>query len=136
QQSLDIKKDIGDIQGESISLNNLGNAYYSLGQYERAIAFYQKSLDIFKEIGDIRGEANAWFNLGLSLEKVDREQDALGAYRNARELYQTMGLDTDVQNCNNAIEGLSQPKKPVVSQRGFWGWLRRFWRWLRGWFRR
>jgi tetratricopeptide (TPR) repeat protein len=133
---LDIKKDIGDIQGESISLIGLGNGYCLLGQYERAIAFFQQSLDIKKEIGDIRGEANAWFNLGLSLEKVDREQDALGAYRNARELYQTMGLDTDVQDCNNAIEGLSQPKKPVVSQRGFWGWLRRFWRWLRGWFRR
>ena len=136
QQSLDIFKEIVDIQGESISLIGLGNAYYSLGQYERAIAFYQQSLDIFKEIGDIRGEANAWFNLGLSLEKVDREQDALGAYRNARELYQTMGLDTDVQDCNNAIERLSQPKKPLVSQRGFWGWLRRFWRWLWGWFRR
>jgi tetratricopeptide (TPR) repeat protein len=136
QQSLDIKKEIGDIQGESNSLIGLGNAYNSLGQYQRAIAFFQQSLDIFKEIGDIRGEANAWFNLGLSLEKVDREQDALGAYRNARELYQTMGLDTDVQDCNNAIERLSQPKKPVVSQRGFWGWLRRFWRWLRGWFRR
>jgi tetratricopeptide (TPR) repeat protein len=136
QQSLDIKKEIGDIRGESSSLGNLGNAYYFLGQYQRAIAFYQQSLDIKKEIGDIRGEANAWFNLGLSLEKVDREQDALGAYRNARELYQTMGLDTDVQDCNNAIEGLSQPKKPVVSQRGFWGWLRRFWRWLRGSFRR
>jgi tetratricopeptide (TPR) repeat protein len=136
QQSLDIAKEIGDIQGESISLGNLGNAYYSLGQYERAIAFYQQSLDITKEIGDIRGEANAWFNLGLSLEKVDREQDALGAYRNARELYQTMGLDDKVQNCNNAIEDLSQPQKPVVSRTRFWGWLRRFWGWLRGWFRR
>jgi tetratricopeptide (TPR) repeat protein len=128
QQSLDIAKKIGDIQGESNSLNNLGSAYYSLGQYERAIAFHQQSLDIAKEIGDIRGEANTWFNLGLSLEKVDREQDALGAYRNARELYQTMGLDTDVQDCNNVIERLSQ--------RGFWGWLRRLWRWVRGWFRR
>jgi len=136
QQSLDIAKKIGDIQGESNSLIGLGNAYYSLGQYERAIAFYQQSLDIAKKIGDIRGEATAWFNLGRSLEKVDREQDAVGAYRNARELYQTMGLDADVQDCNNAIEGLSQPKKPVVSQRGFWGWLRRLWRWVRGWFRR
>ncbi|KHG41538.1 hypothetical protein OA07_06860 [Aphanizomenon flos-aquae 2012/KM1/D3] len=68
------------------------------------------------------------FNLGLSLEKVDREQDALGAYRNARELYQTMGLDADVQDCHDKIE--------VLSQRGFWGWLRRLWRWLSGWFRR
>ena len=95
---MDISREIGDVLGESLSLNNLGDAYDSLG--------------------------------------LDREQDALEAYRNARELYQTMGLDTDVQDCNNAIERLSQPKKPVVSQRGFWGWLRRFWRWVSGWFRR
>ncbi|QSV56896.1 MAG: tetratricopeptide repeat protein [Dolichospermum sp. UKL201] len=117
-------------------LNNLGEIHKSLGDYQTAIIFYEQSLDIKREIGDIRGEANAWFNLGLSLEKVDREQDALGAYRNARELYQTMGLDDKVQNCNNAIEDLSQPQKPVVFRTRFWGWLRRFWGWLRGWFRR
>ncbi|OBQ14685.1 MAG: transcriptional regulator [Anabaena sp. LE011-02] len=136
QQSLKIKREIGDVRGESNSLISLGNAYYSLGQYERAISFYQQSLDIAKEIGDIRGEANAWLNLGLTLENVNREPDAVGAYRNARELYQTMGLDVKVQLCNDKIERLSQPKKPVVSQRGFWAWLRRFWRWLRGSFRR
>jgi hypothetical protein len=53
----------------------------------------------------------------------------------AGELYQTMGFDTNVQNCNNAIERLSQPQTPVVSRRGFWAWLRRLWRWLRSWFR-
>jgi len=136
QQSLEISRETGARLDEGGCLNNLGEIHKSLGDYQTAIIFYEQSLDIKKDIGDIQGEANAWFNLGLSLEKVDREQDALGAYRNARELYQTMGLDTDVQNCNNAIEGLSQPKKPLVSQRGFWGWLRRFWRWLRGWFRR
>jgi hypothetical protein len=92
-------------------------------------------LDIAREIGDIRGEAIAWFNLGLSLENLNREADALGAYRNARELYQTMGLDAKVQDCNNAIERLSQPKKPVIFRRGFWGWLRRLWLWVRAWFR-
>jgi tetratricopeptide (TPR) repeat protein len=136
QQSLEISRETGARLDEGGCLNNLGEIHKSLGDYQTAIIFYEQSLDIKREIGDVRGEANAWFNLGLSLEKVDREQDALGAYRNARELFQTMGLDTDVQDCNNAIERLSQPKKPVVSQRGFWGWLRRFWRWLRGSFRR
>ncbi len=136
QQSLEISRETGARLGEGGCLNNLGEIHKSLGDYQTAIIFYEQSLDIKKDIGDIQGEANAWFNLGLSLEKVDREQDALGAYRNARELYQTMGLDTDVQDCNDKIERLSQPKKPVVSQRGFWGWLRQLWRWLRGWFRR
>ncbi|MCC5608586.1 hypothetical protein LC612_17780 [Nostoc sp. CHAB 5834] len=75
-------------------------------------------------------------NFASSLENVNRESDALGAYRNARELYQAMGLDADVQDCNNAIERLYQPKTPVVSRRGFWVWLRRLWRWVRSWFRR
>ncbi|MBD2297572.1 tetratricopeptide repeat protein [Nostoc sp. FACHB-190] len=136
QQSLKISSEIGDRNGEGTSLNNLGNAYLSLGEYQRAIEFFQQSLEISREIGDILGEAIAWFNLGLTLENVNRESDALGAYRNARELYQRMGLDANVQDCNDRIERLSQPKMPVVSRRGFWAWLRWLWRWLRSWFRR
>ena len=136
QQSLAISREIGDSNSEGKSLMNLGNACGSLGEYQRAIESYQQSLDISREIGDIGGEANAWFNLGLSLENINRESDALGAYRNARELCQTMGLDANVQDCNDKIERLSQPKAPVVSRRGFWGWWRRLWRWVRGWFRR
>jgi tetratricopeptide (TPR) repeat protein len=136
QQWLNIAREIGDRFGEGSALGNIGLAYQSLGQYRQAIEFQQQSLNIARDIGNIRGKAIAWFNLGLSLENVNREPDALGAYRNAREPYQQMGLDADVQNCNNAIERLSQPKAPVVSRRGFWGWLRPLWRWVRTWFRR
>ena len=64
------------------------------------------------------------FNLGLVLAKVHRKADALGAYRNARRLYETMGLEYQVQDCNDQINNL-----------GFWSWLGRLWRWVRGWFR-
>ncbi len=109
-----------------IALGNLGLAYQSLGQYQQAIEFQQQWLNIAREIGDRNTEAKVWFNLGFSLEKLNRESDALGAYRNARELYQAIGLDADVQDCNNAIER--------VSHRGFWGWLRRLLRWVCSWF--
>ncbi|MDZ8031603.1 tetratricopeptide repeat protein [Nostoc sp. DedSLP04] len=135
QQSLEISREIGDRNDESASLIGLGNAYYLLGHYQGAIEFHQQSLEIKREIGDRNGEAIAWFNLGLSLKNVNRESDALGAYRNARELCQAMGLDAKVQDCNNAIERLSQPKTPVLSRRGFWVWLRRLWRWVCSWFR-
>ncbi|MEH2211192.1 tetratricopeptide repeat protein [Nostoc sp.] len=136
QRSLDIAREIGDRNGECASLNNLGNAYLCLGEYQRAIDFCQQSLDILSQIGDRNTEAIAWFNLGRSLENINRESDALGAYRNARELCQAMGLDANVQDCNNAIERLSHPQKPLVYRRGFWVWLRRLWRWVRSWFRR
>jgi tetratricopeptide (TPR) repeat protein len=129
-------RETGDRNGEGAFLIGLGNAYNSLGEYQRAIEFHQQSLEISREIGDIRGEADSWFNLGLALENFNRESDALGAYRNARELCQKMGLNANVQACNDAIERLSQPQTPVVTRRGFWAWLRRLWRWLHSWFRR
>lgn len=131
QQSLAIKQDIGDRNREANSLIGLGNAYNFLGEYQRAIEFYQQSLTITREIGDRNGEASSWFNLGLTLENVNRESDAVGAYRNARELCQAMGLDTDAQDCDRAIERLSQPQVPVAPRRGFWQWLSRLWRWLK-----
>ncbi|TFI55297.1 tetratricopeptide repeat protein [Mastigocladus laminosus UU774] len=137
QQSLDIDTQIGDVSGQASCLIRLGNAYDCLGEYQRAINFLQQSLDITTQIGDVSGQANSWFNLGLVLEKVNRQSDAMGAYRNACELYQAMGLDADVQDCNNAINRLSHPLAPVVaSLRGFWGWLSRLWRWVRSWLRR
>jgi len=46
EQALTIYREIGYRQGEAGSLGNLGNAYVSLGQYHRAIAFYEQSLEI------------------------------------------------------------------------------------------
>ncbi len=37
QQSLAIKREIGDRGGEAKSYGNLGNVYYSLGEYQKAI---------------------------------------------------------------------------------------------------
>ncbi|WP_204104457.1 MULTISPECIES: tetratricopeptide repeat protein, partial [Spirulina sp. CCY15215] len=59
QQSLEIKRQIGDRGGEANSLGNLGNAYNSLGEYQQAIALYQQSLEIKRQIGDRGGEANS-----------------------------------------------------------------------------
>ncbi|MEL7522048.1 MAG: tetratricopeptide repeat protein, partial [Cyanobacteria bacterium J06553_1] len=80
QQSLIIKREIGDRNGEADSLCNLGNAYKSLGQYERAIDFHQQSLIIKREIGDRKGEAASLGNLGnayYSLSDYERAIDFL-----------------------------------------------------------
>jgi tetratricopeptide (TPR) repeat protein len=48
EKALQIYREIGDRQDEAASLGNLGNAYYSLGQYQKAIEFTQQSLAINK----------------------------------------------------------------------------------------
>ncbi|NEP48886.1 MAG: tetratricopeptide repeat protein [Moorea sp. SIO3C2] len=44
QEALGIYRGLEDRHGEANSLNNLGLAYYSLGQYRKAIEFHQQSL--------------------------------------------------------------------------------------------
>ena len=59
-----IAKEIGDRAGEGRAYGNLGNAYHSLGDYQKAIEYHEKHLKIAKEIGDRAGEGRAYGNLG------------------------------------------------------------------------
>ena len=63
------------------SLTSLGNVYYSLGEYQKAIEFHQQSLAITREIGDRGGEGNSYNNLG-------NVYYSLGEYQKAIEFYQ------------------------------------------------
>jgi len=75
EQQLVITREIRDRRGEGNALGNLGNAYYSLGEPQKAIEFYEQLLNIAREIGDRRGEGNALFNSAIALDKLgDRPQ--------------------------------------------------------------
>ncbi|CBN56987.1 tetratricopeptide repeat protein [Kamptonema sp. PCC 6506] len=113
---MEIAREVGDRGGEGGAYGNLGNAYQSLGDYRLAIEYHQKRLEIAREIGDRRGEANAWFNLGNALTRVDEKWKAITAYENARNLFQAMGLDKDVEDCNNSIRDIGM-KVVVEPQR-------------------
>lgn len=58
-----------DRRAESAWLGNLGLAYDSLGEHQRAIVYHEQSLKIAREIGDRRGEGRATWNLGLVYEQ-------------------------------------------------------------------
>ena len=49
-------KESGDRTGEGQAYEILGNAYQSLGDYQKAIKYHEKHLKIAKEIGDRAGE--------------------------------------------------------------------------------
>ncbi|WP_416669401.1 tetratricopeptide repeat protein [Egbenema bharatensis] len=68
-------------QTKRLCLNQIGNAYYSLGNVKQSIEYYQQALNFTRQTGDRQGEGNALGNLGNAYR-------SLGNYRQAIDFHQ------------------------------------------------
>jgi tetratricopeptide (TPR) repeat protein len=85
----------------SWALISLGNAYDSLGQYPRAIEYYEQSLAMSQAIGDRNGEANSLIGLGNAY-------DSLGQYPRAIEYYeQSLTMSQEIGDRNGEAASLT-----------------------------
>ena len=69
---------------------NLGNAYDSLGDFQRAIEYHEKDLSIAKDVGDWAGEGQAYYNLGISYLNLDSLNESLAHFRLSVETHNTI----------------------------------------------
>jgi len=74
--SLKIKKKIRDKAGESVCYGNLGVAYYSLGDFKKAIEFNLKAEKIFEELGQINYLKLVYENTAKAYNKMDDFENA------------------------------------------------------------
>ncbi|WP_139295214.1 tetratricopeptide repeat protein, partial [Planktothrix tepida] len=73
------------------SLTNLGLAYWSQGQYQKAIEFFQQSLSTSQEIGDHNGVANSLNNLGLAYRSLGQYQKTIEFNQQSLSIFQEIG---------------------------------------------
>ncbi len=57
EQSLQIKEQLGDLQGKSATLHNMANVWVTRGQLDKAMALYAQSLEIKEQLGDLQGKS-------------------------------------------------------------------------------
>ena len=80
---------LGDKHGEGSAYGSLGNAYFSLGDFKKAIEYYNLDLKIAKEVGDKYSEARAYYSFELhgGLPKVvEHYQDSINLFNSLRVL--------------------------------------------------
>ena len=68
-QSLKIKKDMGDKRGIAQTLHQLGMIHQDQGNYEKAVKKYNQSLKIEEDLGDKSGKASTLHQLGMIHEE-------------------------------------------------------------------
>ncbi|WP_293231893.1 CHAT domain-containing tetratricopeptide repeat protein [Microcoleus sp. PH2017_05_CCC_O_A] len=91
QQSLKIKREIGNHKGEAASLVGLGNAYTSLGQYDKAIEFHEQSLKIARKTGHRDGETAAIVGLGNAYDFLGQYDKAIEFHEQSLEINREIG---------------------------------------------
>ena len=101
---------------KSAAVGGLGNAYDSLGQYDKAIEHYNQALAISREIGDRQGEGSILGNLGSAY-------DSLGDYAKAVELHtQALAIARDevmrhvdlMKRCRFSVVGVQPDHLPML----------------------
>ena len=91
-------RSLGDRSSECIHLGNLGNAYSLLGEYYRAIEYYQQDLQIARDEGHRRTEGIALGNLGHTYSKLGEQALAIGYDEKALQIAREVGNRRDEGN--------------------------------------
>jgi tetratricopeptide (TPR) repeat protein len=90
QESLRIKKTLGDRKGYATTLHNLARINAKEGNDQKAIELYHESLEIKKEVSDIRGIAESFGQLGRLHEKNQDYDTALDHYIQALLIFEQL----------------------------------------------
>ena len=121
QRRLAIYREIGDREGEERALHDLGYAYYSLGDFAKAIDYYQESFKIFLKIkkslesldfSQKEGVAQRLRELGNAFHLQENYHEALNHYQQSLaileelEPYQTSTAATTIIKTNQFVASL------------------------------
>ena len=94
---LSIVEETGNRKSQGVAYNNLGIAYDSLGDSNKAIKLYELALSIAKETGDRESQRDAYINLGGAYQSI-------GDFKNAIE-YSKLGLSIAKESGDRKTQG-------------------------------
>ena len=97
--------------------NALGIAYYSLGDFQKAIEYHERHLKISKEVGDRAGEGKAYCNLGnaycglVDLQKAIKYNER--HLKISKEVGDRAGEGIAYGNLGNAFRNIGDLQKAI-----------------------
>ncbi|MCT7950429.1 tetratricopeptide repeat protein [Ancylothrix sp. C2] len=93
-------------------LNNLGSAYNSLGQYQKAIEYHEKSLKIREKIGNQPDIARSLNNLGNTYNYLEKHEKAIEYCEKSLNIWNQLNNHQEIadtlNNLGNAYHSLGQ----------------------------
>src|SRR6266705_4636046 len=90
EQALATEDEIGDLQGESVTLANQGEILRSMGETQQAHAKFERALLLNRQENDARLESVVLHNLGLLYHNEKNDEQAMYYYKQSLMLAQSL----------------------------------------------
>jgi predicted ATPase/DNA-binding SARP family transcriptional activator len=111
EASLALRREIGDEEGISASLSNLGLVLKDRGEYERASALLEESAVLCRRTGNEAGLASALGNLGILSQERGQYEQALMLLEQSLAIYRARGDQGGVLRTLNNLGALAVEQK-------------------------
>ena len=116
QDSLTLRRELGDRSGIATSLHNLSRVRFYQGDHEGAVAMCKESLALCRELGDKRGIAMVLNTLGVIARNRGDEPAARSLYEESLGLFRELG---DQWGIGLLLNNLAR----VARDLGDWPWM-------------
>ncbi len=94
---------------------NLGNVYWNMGNYDRALDYYLISLDISRKTGNELGIASALNNIGNVYQEVKNYNRAIDYYKQSEAIAEANGFERIIAISNNNLGDVFSIKRDYDS---------------------
>jgi CHAT domain-containing protein/Tfp pilus assembly protein PilF len=113
-----IHEQLDDKPGKAAALNNQGEIYRYLGQYEEALEQFQQALVLYQQLEDDLNIGNTLGNIGLAHYYLGRYSQALGFYQQALEIARNLrnyaGEGLILNSIGKLHQQLGQPEQALA----------------------
>ncbi|WP_299672570.1 tetratricopeptide repeat protein [uncultured Tenacibaculum sp.] len=92
-----------NMRNKSISVNNIGNIYLLLKQYDLALEQFENSITISKELNNKLGLAINYQNMGFSQENLGFYDDAIENYNKSLKINKELNSERGQIICYNSL---------------------------------
>ena len=117
EESLAIRRTLGDRNGIAASLNSLGALAYDENDYPAARAMYEESLAIRRELGDRWGIAVSLNNLGNVASDQNDYATARASYEASLAMMRELGDQRGIANALNNLGRLASRQRDYAAAR-------------------
>jgi tetratricopeptide (TPR) repeat protein len=91
KEALKLWQQVGNRDGEVVTLIRIGNVYSDLGDKQQALTYYNQVLPLYRAVGDRYREAVTLTSIGFVYSDLGDKQQALTYYKQALPLMRAVG---------------------------------------------